>query len=61
MSLERCSLTDDGTCSALEYNLTAWGRAGLPHQAGIAAYERAGAGLLAAVRLYDDIARPQAC
>lgn len=59
MSMEHCTLTDDGTSCALEYNLTAWGSAPLPHQAGIAVYERAGAGLLAAVRLYDDIARPQ--
>jgi len=32
----------------------------LPHQAGIAVHERSGAGLLAAVRLYDDVARPAA-
>jgi hypothetical protein len=25
ISVERCSLTDDGTSCALEYNLTAWG------------------------------------
>jgi hypothetical protein len=40
--------------------LTAWGSVLLPHQAGIAIYERTGAGVLAAVRLYDDIARPAA-
>jgi hypothetical protein len=34
----------------------------LPHQAGIAVYERARSGLRAAVRLYDDIERsPTAC
>jgi hypothetical protein len=60
ISLDRCSSTDDGTSCALEYNLTAWGRVLLPHQAGIAVYERSGAGVLAAVRLYDDIARPAA-
>jgi hypothetical protein len=58
MSLERCSLTDDGTSCALEYNVTAWGSVLLPHQAGIAVYERTRAGLLAAVRLYDDVERP---
>jgi hypothetical protein len=58
MSLERCSLTDDGRACALEYNVTAWGSVLLPHQAGIAVYERTRAGLLAAVRLYDDVERP---
>jgi hypothetical protein len=58
MSLERCSLTDDGATCALEYNVTAWGSVLLPHQAGIAVYERTRAGLLAAVRLYDDVERP---
>jgi hypothetical protein len=60
MSVERCSLTDDGTSCALEYNMTAWGSALLPHQAGIAVYQRSRAGLLAAVRLYDDIERTTA-
>jgi hypothetical protein len=55
ISVERCSLTDDGVSCALEYNLTAWGSAWLPRQAGIAVYERARTGLLAAVRLYDDV------
>jgi hypothetical protein len=58
ISVERCSLTDDGFSCALEYNLTAWGDSLLPHQAGIAVYERAQSGFLAAVRLYDDIGRP---
>lgn len=58
ISVERCSLTDDGNSCALEYNLTAWGSILVPHQAGIAVYERAATGLLAAVRLYDDIERP---
>jgi hypothetical protein len=57
ISVERCSLTDDGVSCALEYNLTAWGSAWLPRQAGIAVYERASTGLLAAVRLYDDVER----
>ena len=58
IAVERCSLTDDGRSCALEYNLTSWGSVLLPHQAGIAVYERTGAGLLAAVRLYDDVPRP---
>jgi len=60
ISVERCSLTDDGTSCALEYNLTSWGSVLLPHQAGIAVYERARTGLLGAVRLYDDVERPPA-
>jgi hypothetical protein len=60
ISVERCSLTDDGASCALEYNLSAWGDALLPHQAGIAVYDRTPAGVLAAVRLYDDIAPPPA-
>jgi len=59
ISMERCSLTDDGMACALEYNLTAWGGVLLPHQAGLAVYERARTGLLAAVRLYDDVERPR--
>lgn len=57
ISVERCSLTDDGSSCALEYNLTAWGDSRLP-QAGIAVYDRSRSGFLAAVRLYDDIERP---
>jgi hypothetical protein len=60
LSVERCSLTDDGTSCALEYNLTGWGSIMLPHQAGLAVYERARTGLLGAVRLYDDVERPPA-
>jgi len=55
---ERCSLTDDGRCCALEYNVTAWDGVLLPHQAGIAVYERARTGLLAATRIYDDVEPP---
>jgi hypothetical protein len=58
VSLERCALTDDDTSCALEYNVTAWGPLLLPHQAGLAVYERARTGLLASVRLYDDVERP---
>lgn len=58
VSVESCSLTDDGTSCALEYNLTACGNTPLPHQAGLAVCERAPTGLLAALRLYDDVDRP---
>jgi hypothetical protein len=55
ISLEGCSVTDDGASCALEYNVTGWGDSLLPHQAGIAVYKRSGAGLLSAARIYDDI------
>lgn len=55
IGLEHCSLTDDGACCALEYNIKSWGRGSIEPQAGAAVYERSSAGLLADVRLYDDI------
>src|SRR6185503_842291 len=58
MSVERCSLTDDGASCALEYNVTAWGNRLVPHQAGIAIYSRGRTGLLAAARIYDDVEAP---
>jgi hypothetical protein len=45
--LQPCATTDDGVRCALEYNRGA--------QAGIAVFERAPGGLLAAVRIYDDV------
>jgi ketosteroid isomerase-like protein len=53
-----CIVTDDGTRCALEYNCVRWGRHHLPPQAGIAVHERGPDGLLAAVRVYDDIEPP---
>jgi hypothetical protein len=55
VDLERCSVTDDGTRCALEYNVRACGDRPLPRQAGIAIYERADTGHLSAARIYDDI------
>jgi hypothetical protein len=54
--LEHCSVTDDGTCTALEYNVVSWGGRVLEAQAGVACYERGPGGLLAAARIYDDVA-----
>lgn len=53
-------MTDDGVRCALEYNCVGWGGHGLPPQAGIGIYERSPGGLLAAVRVYDDIGVPVA-
>jgi len=54
--LEHCSVTDDGTCTALEYNVVSWGGRVLEAQAGVACYERGESGKLAAARIYDDVA-----
>jgi hypothetical protein len=56
--LEHCSLTDDGTRCAIEYNCVRWGATDVPPQAGVAVYERASSGLLSAARIYDDVEPP---
>jgi ketosteroid isomerase-like protein len=58
IGLEQCVVTDDGVRCALEYNVVRWGSRELPAQAGIAVYERGPDGLLAAVRVYDDVEAP---
>ena len=55
--LEHCTVTDDGVCTALEYNARHWGPMTIPRQPGVAVYERSmRSGLLQMARLYDDIA-----
>jgi ketosteroid isomerase-like protein len=58
ISLQHCAVTDDGVCCALEYNCVRWGNHQLAPQAGIAVFERAPDGLLAAARVYDDVDAP---
>ncbi len=58
LKLEHCTVTDDGVRCALEFNCVRWGSHVLTPQAGIAVYERNSDGLLAAVRIYDDIEAP---
>ncbi len=58
VGLEDCVVTDDGSQCALEYNCVRWGSHDLPPQAGIAVFERDRDGLLAAVRVYDDVEAP---
>jgi hypothetical protein len=58
IGLQHCAVTDDGVRCALEYTCVRWGRHELPAQAGLAVFERGPDGLLAAVRVYDDIAAP---
>ena len=56
--LEHCTLTDDGTRCAIEYNCVRWGVTDIPPQAGVAVYERGNSGLLSAARIYDDVEPP---
>jgi hypothetical protein len=58
VGVEHCTIADEGASCALEYVVTTWGRSSLPHQAAAAVYERADTGLLAEVRMYDDIENP---
>jgi SnoaL-like protein len=58
MGLEYCAIADGGATCTLEYLVRGWGRSTLPSQAAAAVYERADTGLLAEVRLYDDVEHP---
>jgi ketosteroid isomerase-like protein len=60
VGLQHCAVTDDGLRCALEYNCVSWGSHDLAPQAGIGVYERDQDGLLAGVRVYDDIEAPLA-
>jgi ketosteroid isomerase-like protein len=58
IDFEPCVVTDDGVRCAVEYNCVRWGGQRLPSQAGVAVHERGTDGLLAAVRVYDDVEAP---
>jgi hypothetical protein len=58
VGVEHCAIADEGGSCALEYVVTTWGRSSLPPQAAAAVYERADTGLLAEVRMYDDVENP---
>ena len=58
LGVENCAIADEGASCALEYVVTGWGKSSLPHQAAAAVYERADTGLLAEVRMYDDVENP---
>ena len=58
ISVRHCTVTDDGTSCAIEYNAVRWGATELPPQAGIAVYVRGSSGRLVAARIYDDVAPP---
>lgn len=58
IALEHCTVTEDGVRTALEINAIRWGSVDMPHQAGIAVYERGPTGRLAHARIYDDVDPP---
>jgi hypothetical protein len=58
IGLQHCAVTDDGVRCALEYNCIRWGGDDLTPQAGLSVHERTPDGLLAAVRVYDDVEPP---
>jgi hypothetical protein len=58
ISLEHCSVTDDGRSCALEYNVVRWGWTELLPEAGLAVYARGATGKLASAHIYDDAEPP---
>ncbi len=58
ITLEHCTVTEDGVRTALEFNAVKWGSTVLPPQAGVAVYERGPSGLLSDARIYDDVEGP---
>ncbi|HYN68607.1 MAG TPA: nuclear transport factor 2 family protein [Candidatus Eisenbacteria bacterium] len=56
--LEHCTVTEDGVRTALEFNAIRWGPVDMPHQAGIAVYERGATSRIANTRVYDDVDPP---
>jgi ketosteroid isomerase-like protein len=60
ITLEHCTATEDGVRTALEFNAVRWGGTDMPHQAGIAVYERGRTGRIAEARIYDDVDPPLA-
>ena len=55
ITLEHCTVTDDGIACAIEFNAVAFGKHALVPQAGVAVYERGATGRLYGARVYDDV------
>jgi SnoaL-like domain len=55
ITLEHCTVTDDGVACAIEFNAVAFGPRPLVPQAGVAVYERGPSGRLSGARVYDDV------
>ena len=58
ITLEHCTVTEDGERTALEFNAVKWGSVEMPPQAGVAVYERGASGRLREARVYDDVEGP---
>jgi hypothetical protein len=58
ITLEHCTVAEDGVRTALEFNAVKWGSVDMPHQAGVAVYERGSTGKLREARVYDDVEGP---
>jgi hypothetical protein len=55
ITIEHCTVTDDGVACAIEFSAVKFGPHPLVPQAGVAVYERGRSGLLHAARVYDDV------
>jgi hypothetical protein len=55
ITIEHCTVTDDGVACAIEFSAVRFGSHPLIPQAGVAVYERGRTGLLHAARIYDDV------
>jgi hypothetical protein len=55
ITIEHCTVTDDGVACAIEFSAVKFGPHPLVPQAGVAVYERGPSGLLHAARVYDDV------
>lgn len=55
ITIEHCTVTDDGVACAIEFSAVKFGPHPLVPQAGVAIYERGRSGLLHAARVYDDV------
>jgi hypothetical protein len=55
ITLEHCTVTDDGVACAIEFNAVKFGDQPLEPQAGVAVYERGAGGKLWGARVYDDV------
>ncbi len=55
ITIEHCTVTDDGVACAIEFSAVKFGPHPLIPQAGVAVYERGRSGLLHAARVYDDV------
>ena len=59
ITLEHCTVTEDGVRTALEFNAIRWGSVDMPPQAGVAVSPQRGrAGNIAEARIYDDVDPP---